>query len=663
MEDIDFTADGHLMFTGANFNPNGVPNTVRAEVYKMDTSGQIIWSKPLPDPFSLQSRANSICYDNQGFNVIGGQFQNNSTLWKMDANGTIHGGLINGQVYFDVDNNCMQSAGETLLKQWIVEAVSPVDTHYAVTDTNGYYQMDVDTGNYIVSIYPPSSNWMLCQNNQSVSIISIPDTQTVDFAAQAAYVCPKLTVDISTPVLRQCCVNTYIVSYSNQGTQDASNAYVEVDLDNDLIYVNSSIPISTSTGNIYTFPVGNVTVNQTGQFTIDVLIDSTANIQLGQTHCSSAHIFPDSSCVPTPNWGGATVSVTGECLGDSIEFKIKNIGNADMAQSLQYFVIEDHVIMLQNSFQLNQGDSLIVPVNSQNGATYRLVAMQVSNHPYSNTPTAAIEGCTTGNHFTTGFLNSFSNDYGNNAVSLDCTQNVGSYDPNDKNATPEGWGTPNYILQNAPINYKIRFQNTGTDTAFNVVIRDTIDVDELDITTIQFGASSHNYQASILGQNIIKFTFNNIMLPDSNVNEPASHGFVEFSIQQKIDNPFGSLIENSAAIYFDNNAPIITNTVFHTVGQLPFVVKTDNTLPSAETIALTVYPNPFLQKATFELSDKTPRNLDFTVFDAMGRIVHQQHFNQVHQFEYYRNGLASGLYFFTVMKDGKVLGKGKVIVK
>jgi hypothetical protein len=153
------------------------------------------------------------------------------------------------------------------------------------------------------------------------------------------------------------------------------------------------------------------------------------------------------------------------------------------------------------------------------------------------------------------------------------------------------------------------------------------------------------------------------MLPDSNVNEPASHGFVEFSIQQKIDNPFGSLIENSAAIYFDNNAPIITNTVFHTVGQLPFVVKTDNTLPSAETIALTVYPNPFLQKATFELSDKTPRNLDFTVFDAMGRIVHQQHFNQVHQFEYYRNGLASGLYFFTVMKDGKVLGKGKVIVK
>jgi hypothetical protein len=123
------------------------------------------------------------------------------------------------------------------------------------------------------------------------------------------------------------------------------------------------------------------------------------------------------------------------------------------------------------------------------------------------------------------------------------------------------------------------------------------------------------------------------------------------------------LIENSAAIYFDFNPPIITNTVFHTVGQLPFVVKTDNTLSSPETTALTVYPNPFLQKATFELHDKTPRNLDFTVFDAMGRIVHQEHFNQTYQFEFHRKGLTSGLYFFTITENGKLLSKGKIITK
>ena len=56
------------------------------------------------------------------------------------------------------------------------------------------------------------------------------------------------------------------------------------------------------------------------------------------------------------------------------------------------------------------------------------------------------------------------------------------------------------------------------------------------------------------------------MLPDSNVNEPASHGFIKFRIQQKASNPTGARIENTAAIYFDYNAPVLTNTTWHTIG-------------------------------------------------------------------------------------------------
>jgi len=57
------------------------------------------------------------------------------------------------------------------------------------------------------------------------------------------------------------------------------------------------------------------------------------------------------------------------------------------------------------------------------------------------------------------------------------------------------------------------------------------------------------------------FHFENILLPDSTVNEPASHGFVQFRINQLTDNPIGTVIENTADIYFDLNKAIVTNTV------------------------------------------------------------------------------------------------------
>jgi hypothetical protein len=81
----------------------------------------------------------------------------------------------------------------------------------------------------------------------------------------------------------------------------------------------------------------------------------------------------------------------------------------------------------------------------------------------------------------------------------------------------------------------------------------------LDIATLTSGVSSHPYEFNIYGQGIAEWTFNDILLPDSNVNEPASHGFVKFKIAQLENNLPGTLIENEADIYFDFNEPIITN--------------------------------------------------------------------------------------------------------
>ncbi|MBL0044609.1 MAG: T9SS type A sorting domain-containing protein [Flavobacteriales bacterium] len=136
---------------------------------------------------------------------------------------------------------------------------------------------------------------------------------------------------------------------------------------------------------------------------------------------------------------------------------------------------------------------------------------------------------------------------------------TGSYDPNDKIArTSTGWSDSQYFLdQDSWIDYTIRFQNTGTDTAFTVVITDTLEAD-LDMSIFEMGASSHPVEVTFRAGRLVKWTFNNILLPDSNVNEAASHGLVSFRIKPVLPLLPGTLISNTANIYFDFNEPVIT---------------------------------------------------------------------------------------------------------
>ncbi len=141
----------------------------------------------------------------------------------------------------------------------------------------------------------------------------------------------------------------------------------------------------------------------------------------------------------------------------------------------------------------------------------------------------------------------------------------GSFDPNDKLVTPEGAGPSNLVSRNDTLAYQIRFQNTGNDTAFTVVIRDLLDED-LDLSTVKVGASSHPFVFSIVEPRELVWTFNNIQLPDSNINEPESHGFVKFTVEPHSSVQTGTVVSNNASIFFDFNEPVITNTVTNQIG-------------------------------------------------------------------------------------------------
>lgn len=131
----------------------------------------------------------------------------------------------------------------------------------------------------------------------------------------------------------------------------------------------------------------------------------------------------------------------------------------------------------------------------------------------------------------------------------------GSYDPNDKEATPQ-LALPQ-LTNEAYINYTIHFQNVGNDTAFNIVIADTLS-SKLQAGTLLITGSSHPCKVTINHNNVF-FEFLNILLPDININEPKSHGFISFKIRPQSNVPINSTITNKAAIYFDYNSPVITN--------------------------------------------------------------------------------------------------------
>ena len=141
---------------------------------------------------------------------------------------------------------------------------------------------------------------------------------------------------------------------------------------------------------------------------------------------------------------------------------------------------------------------------------------------------------------------------------------VCAYDPNDKSVTPKGLGIEGFISQNQQLEYLIRFQNTGNDTAITVMVRDQLDAD-LDWQTLQSISSSHGVQIWIEQDGEAVFKFENIMLPDSGANFMGSQGFVKFKISPKTGLAPLTPIYNEGKIYFDNNPAVVTNMMLNTI--------------------------------------------------------------------------------------------------
>jgi uncharacterized repeat protein (TIGR01451 family) len=233
---------------------------------------------------------------------------------------------------------------------------------------------------------------------------------------------------------------------------------------------------------------------------------------------------------------------------------------------------------------------------------------------------------------------------------------IGSYDPNDKAVSPAGLGSNHQVTPGTELSYRIRCQNTGTASAINVVVRDTLDTD-LDITTFKMLGASHPYVLSIDNGRFLTWDFSNINLPDSFSNEPGSHAHIDYSIRPKANRPLGTVVDNSASIYFDFNAPVLTNNAWITYD------VTISTVPSTLTeSAIRIYPHPVGSRATVEFQRYAGKSWAFELYDLQGRrLVYEAEITS-EIFEFERGSLPAGAYVYKVTAVGNVPKVGRLVL-
>ena len=235
-----------------------------------------------------------------------------------------------------------------------------------------------------------------------------------------------------------------------------------------------------------------------------------------------------------------------------------------------------------------------------------------------------------------------------------------SFDPNDKAAFPEGVDeVMHYTLITDPLEYLIRFQNTGNDTAFTVYIRDTLDV-SLDVSTLEIIASSHSVQVEVDSNRAAVFMFENILLVDSVADEPNSHGFVRYRIHPNAGLIDPTVVENTAYIYFDFNPAVVTNTTWNTLVQI-IPVGISESIQVDEGVFF--YPNPMDEKGYFSFDNPRSERMLMELFDVKGQKVAVLESDGSFM-ELNRKQLSSGLYLFRLIntQSGKI-STGKISIR
>ena len=354
---------------------------------------------------------------------------------------------ISGTVYVDRNNNNIQDAGETAIKNVRVNTTGTA-SQFSTQSNNvsGSYKIaGIGAGTFVTKVQLPSPYYTVSPDSATTTFNSFSQSATANFALHPIAGIKDYTVTaFNLNRVRPGFDNNCYIIYSNEGTDTLTNRNVVFIKDSHFSLIEATPPPTSVSGDTITWNISSLLPNTS----------STISLRL------------ETAVIPDIN------------IGDTVRSTVYIDSTGDLMTA-------DNIVQL-----------------------------------------AELVG--------------------------------GSYDPNDKQENYAGNMPFKDVVDGKKLDYHIRFQNTGTDTAFTVVVRDTLDT-KSDASTFSMIAASHSYQLNIKDGKYITWTFKDIKLLDSFSNEPLSHGYITYSIKPKLPIGIGDVISNRAAIYFDFNPAVLTN--------------------------------------------------------------------------------------------------------
>ncbi len=657
IENLNFDTDNNLLLSGYYVGSIGIPNfpmpiTNGYSSYfgKVNSNGNFIWLRSIPGLLSctdLDAIGNYYLtgmYDTQYFIVDGDTLALPQT-YQQSFTLKLGKPQILGRVVQDVNQNCAYDAEQGI--EGLNILLAPLNI-LAQSNAQGFWFFDsIPNGNYqaILDTVALQSWSLTCPAIRSFTVSNPTNYTTVSmFGLYSDTPCSQPNISVFAPSLTRCFSNQSIYVNACNGlfaSGEVTSPFVEIELDPNLTVNSASTSYSNLGNGVYRFDLGDLNAGQCNNFTLSTTV--SCNATLGQTLCINAKLAPVENCIldQTPNytnfdagvggvapclspWDQSNLVVEGFCSNDTVFFTVFNTSDSTSGDMQCYSPIRvylDGVLVIGDSIKLNGGQSQTFPFFG-NGQTWSFQVDQNPLHPGNSNPSSFVELCGNASNWTPEVANELPQNDADPIIDIYCGVVVGSHDPNEKEGFPSGIGVENFIQANQQLQYVVRFQNTGTAVAYTVVVRDTLDAN-LNIFSVVPGVASHPYTFRMYGQRVLEWTFNNILLADSTTDEPNSHGFLTFTVEQNPSlNPL-TKIYNQADIYFDFNEPVITNQTMHTIiDNHPILVSNSKIMVSDDVFE--VYPNPTEEIATIEYHSETNKTCLLTISDMLGRAIVQK---------------------------------------
>ena len=467
--------------------------------------------------------------------------------------------------------------------------------------------------------------------------------------------------------------NQDTVSYTSQtiivtSTCGPVSGTVYHDLNSNCIYDSgeelSEVPVQIFDNGQF---LGMTSSDTSGQYSFNVPIGGTYEINVIASNGISSHYI--SSCPASGTLTVATVPSSGNNFGLACPTAFDLQGTVTAIGLRPGFVSNVCVIAYNQWCNTPSGqiviefDPLLAPLADTTGLLYTLngntvtIPITSSDHYWSVCIPALVSlNAQIGDSacFDLDIQPTIGDSVPANNTSHSCFIIRNSYDPNDKTPSPFGEGLGGFIKPNTQLTYTIRFQNTGSADAINIYILDTLSAN-LDASSIEIIGASHDMNWALLAGNILRFNFNNIHLLDSTTNEPASHGFVSYRVNQINNIAHLAEITNTAAIYFDFNPPIFTNTALNTIDYFLGVPDLINGLTYGN-----IFPNPSNDKCHLNFNNSINRFI--TITDIVGKKIEQLNISS-ETFTLNTDGYADGIYFISILEHSGKKETLKLVVQ